>query len=263
MPAFPYTGIVDTFDRADENPIAGNWTNDALGEGANNQLRILSNQVKAVTAATSCEAYYNAAQYNENIEVYFTVITIPGASQRVECGFIQAPGNTANTRGYTAQIANSADTSQIGRFDAGGGATVIASTTSITYTTNDVLGLRRSAGGVLQMFKNGVVVLEGVDNTYTGKFYLELCIRDTTGIVDSFGGGEFPVQSGAPGGGSYRVFEPMRGLWSAFAGNAWNYAESWQYQPRRTRHDPNPPIVLESPSSVPFPRRATYVWRQK
>ena len=186
---FPTTQILDSGQGADENPIAGNWTNDALNEGANNQLRRLSNNFAAVTLDTSCEAFWNPRGFDDNIEFYFTVVTNPGAGQRFEGGFIKSPG-TANISGYQFQFTDNSGTSQIVRHDVGGFLT-LATTSTLTYTIGDVLGARifGNGGGILEMFKNGQVVLTAVDSTYAGNFYLYLGIRSTVGRVNNFGGG--------------------------------------------------------------------------
>jgi hypothetical protein len=188
---FPTTPIIDDFNRADENPIGGNWTNNALGEGADNQLRIVSNQLKAVTAATSCEMYWNKDIFNgQIIEAYFTVITKPGTSQRFSLGFLQNPGVAGQWDGYQAawQEESGTDSLLIERVDNSAG-TTLASTT-VEFNANDVIGFSRSSSGVFTVWQNGVSVLSSsADTTYTGGFYLSVTIRDTTGVIDNVGGG--------------------------------------------------------------------------
>lgn len=179
----------DNFNRADENPIGGNWTNNALGEGADNQLKIVSNQLQAVTAATSCEAYWNATTFSGSMETYFTVVTKPGATQRIALSWLQSPGSGA-WDGYQAvwnDVSGAAnDTLVIERVD-NSAATTLASIT-LEYNTNDVIAFRRNANGIYEVLQNGTIVLSTApDTTYTGNFYAAVTIRDTTGVVDNWG----------------------------------------------------------------------------
>lgn len=185
-----FDGVIlasDNFNRADENPIGGNWTNNALGEGANNQLKIVSNQLKAVTATTSCEAYWNAGTFTGDIEQYFTIVTKPGNTQRVEMGFIKEPGS-ATYDGYVCYFNDNAgtDTVHIDRID-NAAATQLA-TVDTEYSNGDILSFHRQSNGVFTAEINGTVVLTtSVDVAYTGAFYAYVCIRDTTGVIDNWG----------------------------------------------------------------------------
>lgn len=183
--------VTDNFNRSNENPIGGNWTNDALGEGADNQLKIVSNQLQAVTAGTSCEAYWNAQTFTGAIEQYFTVVTKPGSGQRVEMGFIQNPGNPTGWVGYQFSWNDVSgagnDTLTIDRVDAGPTGVTLASGT-VEYSAGDVIAFSKSSSGVFKAWKNGVVVLTtAADTTYTGAFYAYVGIRDTTGVLDNWG----------------------------------------------------------------------------
>lgn len=190
---FPNTPILDTFNRADENPIAGNWTNDALGEGANNQLKIVSNTLMAVTAATSCEAYYSATKFGGRVlEIYATVVTKPGNGQRISLSFLQQPGAGTYDAYQFLWIDNTGagnDTFQIEKFINAGAATVLATSSALEYSVGDILGASLDSDGNLTMYQNGTSVLTANDTALFGSFYLMVTIRDTTGAVDSFGGG--------------------------------------------------------------------------
>lgn len=73
----------DNFNRTDENPIAGNWTN------RHNSIQIATNVVGGVTAAAWNTAYWNAdtfstEQYSQVVLSTFTDYI--GASVRVQSG---------------------------------------------------------------------------------------------------------------------------------------------------------------------------------
>lgn len=179
--------VSDDFNRANENPIAGNWTNDALGEGSDNQLKIVSNQLQAVTADTSCEAYWNADTFSGAIEEYFTVVTKPGNTQRVELGFIQQPGS-ATFDGYKLSCRDNAGTDDflLERMDNSVGTTI--ATATIEFNAGDVIALSRSSTGVFTVWLNGVAIaVSSADTTYTGSFHALVTIRGTTGVIDNWG----------------------------------------------------------------------------
>ncbi len=185
MSAFPKTFLLDDFNRADENPIGGNWTNDALGEGSDNQLKIVSGQLKAVTFDTSCEAYWNANTFNGAIIEYFEVITKPGNAQRIELGFIQDPGSFTFD-GYKLSCRDNAGTDDFlfERMDGGIGTTL--ATATIEYNAGDIIALSRSLEGVYTVWLNGVRIANSApDLTYTGNFYALVSIRSTVGVLDN------------------------------------------------------------------------------
>jgi hypothetical protein len=181
------TLVTDDFNRPDENPIGGNWTNDALGEGANNQLQIVSNQLKAVTAATSCEAYWNANTFSGYIEQYFTIVTKPGNSQRVEMGFIQQPG-TSTWSGYRISFEDNSGTDTIAIRRADNAVETLLASVNYEFSNGDQVAVSKDTNGVFRVFVNGNLVLtSSADTTYTTGLYAYIGIRDTTGVIDNWG----------------------------------------------------------------------------
>lgn len=181
--------VTDDFNRSDENPIGGNWTNNALGEGSDNQLKIVSNTLKAVTAGTSCEAYWNANTFSGAMETYFKVVTKPGDTQRLALSFIQNPGAAGAWDGYECMFYDNsgfADNIEIRRID--NGSATLLTTIDFEYAVNDVLAFSRSSTGVYTVWQNGLALgSSSADTTYTGDFYATVTIRDTTGAVDDWG----------------------------------------------------------------------------
>ncbi len=180
--------VTDDFNRADESPIGGNWTNDALGEGADNQLKIVSNQLQAVTAAASCEAYWNANTFSGDLEMYVKVVTKPGNAQRFALTFLQNPGATGAWDGYECNFYDNAgaDNIEIRRVD-NGTATQLA-TVDFEMANGDILAFHKSSAGVYTVFQNGLqLATTAADTTYTGSFYAAVTIRDTTGVLDDWG----------------------------------------------------------------------------
>ena len=93
--AFPYTGILDNFNRADEGPPpSSSWTNNIDSFVAGEGLRVLSNQLtKKATGSSTQSSYWNTI-FTADQEVYCK-ITIAGLSLYVR---ISTPG--AGTSNY-------------------------------------------------------------------------------------------------------------------------------------------------------------------
>lgn len=71
--AWPDTAVRDTFNRADENPIAGNWTPHNLRVTGGGDLQIVSNAVKNAINAIGSAAWSAATEGVGDVEVYATV----------------------------------------------------------------------------------------------------------------------------------------------------------------------------------------------
>lgn len=63
---FPTTGVLDNFDRADEDPIGGDWSNGVNGSGS---CDIAGN---ALVGAQNGGCWWNASSFGENQEVFMT-----------------------------------------------------------------------------------------------------------------------------------------------------------------------------------------------
>lgn len=72
IPTPPLTPILDSFNRADENPATG-WTAFPGVEG----VRVLSTKFAAGTTTAQNGAYFNTAMTGPNQEVYITISTLP------------------------------------------------------------------------------------------------------------------------------------------------------------------------------------------
>jgi hypothetical protein len=97
--AFPTNGVIETFTGADStSPPNGNWTNTIGSAVMTGSLQILSNQAASV-AATGC-AYWNAAKFGPDCEVYVTMGTKPGGTSSAMVTYRITNEGTANVDGY-------------------------------------------------------------------------------------------------------------------------------------------------------------------
>jgi len=112
--AFPTTGILDDFNRADENPLAnGNWSNPIRSGNAG--MRLVSLRAAGHTASADSTSYWSAATYGPDSEAWvkiptlmedngggnvtvFVRITTPGAS--LNCYMAIARRGTGNWQLY-------------------------------------------------------------------------------------------------------------------------------------------------------------------
>jgi hypothetical protein len=94
--AFPTTGILDNFNRADENPLAnGNWTCPAL-LGASD-LQLYGNAVAAFANNSSNDCYWSSASYGPDSEAYVKIIALPNAGS---CNAVFARASNLNSSSF-------------------------------------------------------------------------------------------------------------------------------------------------------------------
>ena len=96
MPA-PSTPILDSFTRADENPLAGNWTDKISTSDGN--LQVLSNQL-ANTAAARGTAWYNSNTFGPDCEAYITIPTLQASVDGIGLFLRVTNPGTASAAGY-------------------------------------------------------------------------------------------------------------------------------------------------------------------
>src|SRR6266496_50884 len=101
-PVFPLNGILDTFNRVDENPLAnGNWT--SLIQSTQAPLKIVSNVARnATVAALAGQSYWSATQFGANQEAFCDIGTVSTSQAGVWCR-IHNPGNVSLAEGYVLQ----------------------------------------------------------------------------------------------------------------------------------------------------------------
>lgn len=105
--AFPTTGVLDTFNRADENPLSdgGNWGGNIAG--GTERLRVVTNEVTHDAAATSGlgSAYRSNLTYGPGSEAYVTITAKFGAAAALCILWLraQSPG-TAGVDGYALRV---------------------------------------------------------------------------------------------------------------------------------------------------------------
>lgn len=192
--SFPTTSILDDFNRANETPIAGNWT---LPFTTNSEsLNLSSNSMRyAGTVNLTASAYWNPTTYGPDCEVFVTDLNI------VSSGFVRLilrgtnPGNAWN--GYSVAIPYTGS-AQFLRSD-NGTATQLSTFTGPSLRPGQSVGFRMT-GSLMTAYLNDGSSSEWrslgstYDPTYTtaGFIGIEISGQSTHGL-DNFGGGNVSV----------------------------------------------------------------------
>jgi hypothetical protein len=203
-PAFPTTGILDNFNRANEDPLGnGNWTC-PLRSGDNN-LRVLSNLVALPSAGIQTgNCYWSAADFGPDTEVFLTISTKPANS---ECLALVAriSGAGSSISGYWGEFCSSAgtDTWDLYRVDSGV-FTHLGTQGTAELTNGDKVGLEVIGNNIKLYYKpaagSWTLKTSASDSTYPAAGKIGINIEQVTARGDDFGGGTVngcPANDGA------------------------------------------------------------------
>jgi hypothetical protein len=183
----PTTPILDTFDRANEDPLSGggNWQD----RNNNNQLLIASNQCRGKTAGVLSTNYWAANSFGPNQEVYVSVPVIPSTAADYLRFYARLtnPGAASET-GYVMQWSNDANGCRIFAETARETFTTIATNAAARTVAGDLLFFEL-AGSNITVYQNGVSVLTVSDSLFTTGGNLGLGGRGIVYRFDDFGGG--------------------------------------------------------------------------
>jgi DNA uptake protein ComE-like DNA-binding protein len=197
---FPTTPVLDDFNRANEDPVAGNWAQFSITTGYG-QHRLVSNTLRDNTATNAAWNYYSAATFGPDSEVFCTVANPPanGFGVTLLQRFVGVGGAESGISGYTAYFGGTASneiTFEITRFTGGVTVSLASAQPGLTWSAGDKIGFR-SAGTELSawVYKAGawLKVLAVADSTYLRTGSIGLSTFDSNGSptiqIDDFGGG--------------------------------------------------------------------------
>ncbi len=200
---FPTTGLLDQFNRADENPLAnGNWTGPFVTTAQ--QMKIVTNV--AALAATSFNlngSIWNTSTFGPNSECYFTLTTDDDSSRTFFCilrgqdinaladGYLCEGDSGFGDDNFRLQRVDNAVRTQIGSTQAGEWASGDA--LGCEMTGNSLQGYRKPSGG--SWATHGAAA---TDSTYTGANYIGFGAENTGFRFDDFGGGTISAGAAFP-----------------------------------------------------------------
>lgn len=206
--AFPTTGILDDFNRADATPASANWDYhlNSTFWGCP-PISVISNQGGLATSNYG-DSYWAAATFGPDVEVYATVAALPGSGTDQFLEFrIQSPGTggTAPADGdsYGVSFKNTApDELMFYRCDNSSYTQLGATQTPGNLSVGDKIGVEM-IGDTIQAYRytGGAWAAYGspeTDSTYTVAGYIGGGFGDYIGRWDDFGGGT--VVTGGGGG---------------------------------------------------------------
>ena len=188
---FPTTGILDNFNRADENPLSdgGNWSGPIFPGDQRHQ--VLTNL--AAGAGAFPESYRSNTTYGPDAECFFTIQTLPATGEYVSPWVRMQTPNTTGLDGYTVTWTKLAgvDSLQLFRIDNTVG-TQLGATVSLEMGAGDRLGIE-AIGSVISVYVNQgsgwVQQISATDATYGAAGNIGMDSSETTYRIDDFGGG--------------------------------------------------------------------------
>jgi hypothetical protein len=183
--AFPTTGILDSFDRANAGSLGADW-NEVVAS-----YSIVSNQARGNAVSNWQIANYVAITYDADFEVYLTLNTLSNTSGSGEIYGIDANGN-----GYGVLWNNYTNTMQISIHNGSDWGEALGSVISQTINSGNKIGFSKVGSTLTAYINTGggwSVVDTVIDNTYNvSPIYLSMaCYRSSTeaDYYNDFGGG--------------------------------------------------------------------------
>lgn len=186
--------LLDDFNRADQNPIAGNWTNKVYTTSAD--MKILSNQIAPV--ASNASAYWNTRQFSGVVGVQFKITAMASTSAQLQYA-LNNPGTSNRTQYY---MSVGMTFIRIVRTDLSGD-TTIGADFSHTHANGDIYKVTFD-GTTHTVYKNGAFAFSRTDSTYSSTGYIGVGCSSNAIRLDDFYGGEVS-NSGRPGIYSERI----------------------------------------------------------
>ncbi len=190
--AFPTTGVLDAFTRADNTDLGANWTTTVLvGDSA---ISIVSNQAGYADVDSSFrDEYWNPATFGPDCEVYYTVATKPLVTTPVYLFLrLQSPG-TSEVDGYYCEIVNQVATDDGGIYRLDNGVfTQLGASLSQEWSDGDGLGFE-AIGSAIKAYRRSSgtwsELASRTDATYGSAGNIGIGIQGHTPRLDDFGGG--------------------------------------------------------------------------
>lgn len=191
--AFPTTGILDDFNRANENPLSGggDW-GDRI---TNNDLQLLSNRAAGTGANVLNSRFWAADTFGPASEVYCTVPVINVSPDYLRLWLRLNGAGSAAENGYMMQWTNDANGCRIFREASLESYTQIAQNAAARMVAADQIGIG-AIGSDITVYQNGSVVVTVSDATFSGAGQLALGCRSTVFRMADFGGGTIVPEGG-------------------------------------------------------------------
>lgn len=191
--AFPTTAVVDTFNRGDEFPLAGNWS---VLNSAGGALWLSGN---ALLNWTGDQTGVWTLPVGNDQEAYITATTVPAANENARIWLRANDVNSTTFDGYVVEFRKTAgsDECRISRYD-NGAATLLTGPVNTEYVNGDKIGgdiVGTTITAYLYTGGGWTTVTSTTDGTYSSGS-IGFSTTGTTGLFDDFGGGTVVGASG-------------------------------------------------------------------
>jgi len=149
----------DDFDRANTNPIGGNWAHSSNVTNFTHDGQIINNRYTTASNGDESLNYWNATAFSND---QFSQATITSTTSSYHYLMVRAANNSDSC--YYLRIAQANNVSI--RLLLNGSVNTIATNSSITFANGDIFKFT-VVGNVLTGYKNGVAVVTGNNSTLT------------------------------------------------------------------------------------------------
>lgn len=197
--AFPTTGLIDNFNRADEAPIASPWINSIYSGDA--QMNLTTNALQRSGSGWG-SAYYGGSTYGPDCENYITIAAVGGASDGLEIAVRVTNGDTSAPNGYFLHISGTNGTWQFWKMTSGTQTSVGTSVDpAFTIGVGDQIGVEVVGNTLTAYHKpsggSWSSVFSRTDSTspHTGAGNLGFLVQSNSWRLDDFSGGTIPTDS--------------------------------------------------------------------
>lgn len=189
---FPVNGILDNFNRANANPLDGNWTQ-GFQSTFDGNLKVESAALTFASGGVTdaATATWNSA-FAANQEAYMDIVTRGGGSQHNLVMRVNGAG-TGSVTGYYIQARTNENDIRVHRFDSAISATVLT-TNSVILSDGDKVGcqIEGSVGTIYHysIFDGEWVNIGTFDaSAYTSSGKIGIALIGGASVADNFGGG--------------------------------------------------------------------------
>jgi len=198
--SFPSTSVLDDFNRTDEDPITGIWTNGVIGTG---HCSVVSNE--ATGGASGTDDCYVTQTYGASQEVYATMASGASFNEGINqllyvCLQDGVGSSTVDGYGFRVRRVNAANdlVQMVKIVDGAINSNLGTAYQSVEFADGDAVGMRIQANGTLTLyFNDGGAGWTQVDQV-TGETTYG-CANTNIGMVanhssmfwDDFGGGTY------------------------------------------------------------------------
>jgi hypothetical protein len=192
MGVFPTTGPLDNFERANENPIAVNWSGPIRVGDA--QMQLLSAQMKG-SAVGDNSSYWDLQTFGPDAEAWITIVTKPATGDFIQLFLRTVDPGLGTMDGYSClvNVAAGTDTVEFYRYD-NGAFIGIGTNLPVEFDAGNAFGIQM-IGSDLRAFRYDgawAEVNSVVDTTYAAAGYIGVRAFENVSnlvVTNDFGGG--------------------------------------------------------------------------